>query len=177
MCWKWGKSPRDRLEISARGALFDAPRTSHPIHRSQLLISTAGRCSFCPPPLPRPHVWERTSPGASWGAWTATGSRAPRRVYPEATAVDVPRGWRCPHTCLCSYNLPEAVWGVYRNNQSGMRAINLFDWGNFEAHLLSSYNFGLWLYSAGSMILLPLNFLVESRDGRFVWNPVFVQIL
>ena len=29
----------------------------------------------------------------------------------------------------------------------------------------SIFGFGLWL--------LPLNFPVESRDGRFVWNPKF----
>lgn len=80
-------------------------------------------------------------------AWTAIGSRAPRRVYSEATAVDVPREWRCPYTCLCSYNPPEAG-RVYRNNQSGMTAINLFDWGEssslkptFFPHIILAFGF------------------------------------
>lgn len=126
---------------------------------------------FAHPRSPRPHVGKDPHQVRHGEAWTATGSRAPRRVYPGTTAVDVPRGWRCLYTCLHSYNPPEAV-RVYRNNQSGMRAINLFDWGEssslkptFFPHIILAFGFGLWL--------LPLNFPVESWDGRFVWNPKF----
>lgn len=144
--------------------------TSHPIHRSQLLGLTAGRCSLCPPPLSPPARGKGPSPGASWGSMDCYWVEGPTSCVPRNDSSG------CTQRVEVSLHLPPFIQpsrGCQSlQKQSGMRAINLFDWGEssslkptFFPHIILAFGFGLWL--------LPLNFPVESRDGRFVWNPKF----
>ena len=150
--------------------------TSLPIHRSRLLGLAAGRCSLCPPPLPTPARGRGPSPGASWGRMDCYWVEGPTSCVPRSDSSG------CTQRVEVSLHLllfipPSRGWQSLQKQSvrdEGNQPLRLGSVLFFEAHLLlSSYNFGLWLYSAGSMILLPLNFPVECWDGRFVWNPKF----
>lgn len=132
-----------------------------------------------------PHVGEDPGPVRHWEAWTAIGSGS--LVYPAVGAADVPRGWRCP-TPVSVYTTLQglAKFADAEQNQPGIkRTTNIFNLGQdqrrffFEDYLpFSKCSVGLCLCSLGWTLLPPLNFLVESRDGRFVRDPRFsFQIL
>lgn len=117
-------------------------------------------------------------------ACTAIGSRAPPSCAPGRG------GSRCTQRVEVPLHLslfvqPSRDSKVYRNemeparDKKDNRPILCGGIHFFDDHLpLSQYNSGLWLCSFGSAILLPSNFLVDSRDRRFVRDPEFsFQIL
>lgn len=87
-----GKTREIGVRSQPRGALFAAPAC-----RGQPGDFEAGDACFAPRP---PHMGEDPRQVRHRDARTAIESRAPCRVYPAVTAADVPRGWRCPYTCL-----------------------------------------------------------------------------
>lgn len=110
MCWKWGESRRGRHEVSSPRCRFRCLLRPGPAG-----WPPGGGCSLCPP-----HVGEDPGQVRHPEAWTAIGSRAPRRAHSAGVAADVPRGWRCPFMCLRLNNSP-GVSKVYRNGLESTR--------------------------------------------------------